>query len=95
MAYDIGDRIRCTVVFQTLLSVDSDPTTITARLRKPDGTKTVYIYLTNAELVKDATGKYHFDVDITASGFWYYRFEGKGALVAAGEDSFQVVKSKF
>ncbi len=92
-AYDIGDQVRCSCTF-TIGVVNTDPTTITARVKKPDGTVTVSVYGTDVALVKDSVGNYHIDVDATASGTWRYRFEGTGAAKAAEEGTFIVERSR-
>jgi len=94
MAYDIGDRVRLSATF-SLNAVNTDPTTVIVKVRTPRGLETKYTYITDSAVVKDAVGKYHVDVDITESGYWYQRWQGTGAVVAAEEQSFQVNVSKF
>ncbi len=79
--YDIGDRPRVSVTF-TSASTPTDPSVVKCFILKPDGTAlsgTPYIYSTDAELVKDDTGDYHVDIDLTESGTWTYRWEGINA----------------
>jgi hypothetical protein len=94
--YDVGDRIRASVVFtNTTTGADADPTTVTASVRRPDGVTLSYI-VTSGEIVKDSTGHYHLDIDASAEGHWYYRFTGTGAVVAASPDgSFFIRDSVF
>jgi len=59
---------------------------------------TTYVYGTDSELVKDATGDYHFDVDVDEEGTWYYRIEGEtsgGAKQGAAEGTFEAEASVF
>ena len=92
--YDVGDSVRMSAAF-TVSSVATDPTTITFKMREPDGTVTTYVYGTDAELVKDSTGNYHVDWGTSMSGDFFYRFTGTGACVAASEGYFTVKESRF
>jgi hypothetical protein len=92
--HDIGDLIPVSATFKNAAGAATDPTTITFRLQKPNGTVTAYVYPTDAQLVRDSAGVYHVDVALAAADLptslsftplWYYRFEGTGA-VAATED---------
>ncbi len=58
--------------------------------RTPAGVTTTYVYLTDNELVKDSTGKYHVDINANAAGTWYYRFFSTGTGQAAEERQFEV-----
>lgn len=83
-----GDTKRLTGKF-TVGTTDTDPTTVTFRIKDPSGTITVYVYLTNSELVKDSAGNFHVDWKFSLSGDYYYRWEGSGAT-APGEKEFRV-----
>lgn len=87
-AYDIGDLRRFEVTFTDINDVAADPTTITFKIREPDGTVTTYVYGTNSELVKDATGKYHVDWTVAKAGRHIVRWEGDGSLITAEEAEF-------
>lgn len=93
--YDIGDRVRVSVRFRDLRGALADPTAVTAKTKTPSGTTTSYVYGTADELVRDDTGRYHLDIDVSASGYWAYRFEGTGDVVAAAEGRFEVDTSEF
>lgn len=96
-SYDVGDkpRLRTNPVFKNDAGVATDPTTVTFRIRIGSGTPTVYVYGTNAQLVKAGTGDYYVDWTIAAEGRHHYRFEGTGAVIAAAEQSFNVRNSAF
>jgi hypothetical protein len=80
----------------TLGSSPADPTTVTFLMRPLGGTVTTYVYGVNAQVVKDAVGKYHVDAIINASGAWLYRFEGGGTGIGETlEQSFTVAPSAF
>lgn len=86
--YTIGDLVRLTGTFTDLSGNLSDPTTSSLVVKSPDGTVTTY-----PSLVHPSTGIYYFDLPITGSGVYYYRYAGTGAVVAAGETQFQVSES--
>lgn len=93
---DIGDVYRASVSFVDEDGVAADPSAITFRWRKPDGTRSSYVYGTDAELVKSSTGSYYVDLDLDQAGVWTYRFEGTGGdAKAAEEDKFTVLESDF
>ena len=94
-SYDVGDLVRVSLAFTNASGSAADPTTVRGRFRDPAGSVTTYVFGTDGELVKDATGNYHFDVGPTASGEWRYRGEGAGAVQAAAEGRFIVRASAF
>lgn len=87
-AYDIGDTRRLTATFTNLAGAATDPTTVTFKVKVPDGTITTYIYGTHAELAKSATGVYYVDYSITQAGRYSYRFEGTGTVATAENGEF-------
>jgi len=89
--YDCGDVVRVTASFTDISSNPADPTGVTLRVKQPDATMNVHTY--PGDITKDGTGIYHFDLSITESGDWYYRFEGTGAVQAAAETLFHVYRS--
>jgi len=93
--YDVGDLIRCSVVFATIAGVDTDPTTVIFRYQDPSGNITVWTFGVDVEVVQDAVGRYHADVSIDEEGSWFYRWEGTGVLQGAGESTFLIRDSKF
>ncbi len=92
---DIGDIVRATATFRNIAGVATDPTGVTFKLRKPDGTTTTYVYPTDAQLVKDSTGNYHVDVTVTLAGFYEWRFEGTGTVTASVDGEFLGATSVF
>lgn len=87
--YAEGTEVRVSALF-TVAGTPTDPTTVTAIIRDPDGVETTYLYGTDAELVKDSTGAYHVDVDADVAGRWVYRFAGTGTAQAALDQVFLV-----
>ena len=91
--YDKGDLVRIHATF-TASSVVADPTTVTLKVKDPDGVITTYTY-GGGTVTKSSTGVYYKDVSVSNDGMWYYRIEGTGAVQSAGEGSFRVRKSEF
>lgn len=77
--YEVGDRIRISTStpFTDVDSVAIDPDTITFEVKNPAGTTTSYVYGTDANVTKAATGDYDCDVDVDSAGIWYYYIIGE------------------
>lgn len=95
MTYQIGKRVRSSVVFRDVAGAATDPSTVVFKVRTPSGSETTYTYGVDAAVVKDATGTYHVDVTLTAAKRWSFRWNGTGALIAASETSIEVEPSAF
>lgn len=93
--YDVGDKIRLTHTFTNLAGVVTDPTAVTFKMKKPDGTTTTYVYGTDAELVKSATGIYYVDWTFTMADSHKYRFAGTGTVTTSDEGTILVRRSWF
>ncbi len=76
-----------------------DPTTVTFRLMTPIRVESSYIYGTDSELTKTATGRYQMLVPSTSldrGGRYSYRWETAGAsTTTALEGTFTVTSSPF
>jgi len=81
--YDVGDVAVVTAMF-TVSGTLTDPTAVTLRVRKPDGTTAV---VTNT---RTSLGLFTANITIDASGVWYYRWLGTGSAAAAEEGTFRV-----
>lgn len=93
--YAVGSLVRASVFFTDLNGAATDPTTITAKYQNPAGQETSKTYVTDPEVVKDSTGRYHIDITVATAGTWYYRWNGTGAVVAAVEKSFIADSTEF
>lgn len=94
--FDIGELVRVTSSFKNIAGNFIDPSVVTLKLKINTHTVVVYVYGTNAEVIKDSTGVYHCDVSATEAGTYRYRWEGSGTIgQSAGEDSFIVKASHF
>ena len=68
----------------------ADPATLTFTFETPLSLiTTTYVYGTDAELVKDAVGKYHVEITLTEAGTWLWRQESTG-VVTASQGKFRV-----
>lgn len=89
-APEINDAIRISASFKTLAGVPADPDAVTIRLRSPNSIVSVYTSVTTPAVVRDTTGEYHLDVQVTSTLEWFYRVEGTGAVQESGEGSLVV-----
>ena len=77
-----GDVVRIIATFTDSQGNLTDPTSVTATVRAPNGT------VTTPTATKVSTGVYRADVATNASGPWLYRFESTGSAQAAAEGEF-------
>ena len=94
MAYDIKDIVRVTAYF-SIDGVATDPTGPTCKYKDPSASIVSKTHPGDAEVVKDATGRYHLDITIDEAGTWYYNWSGTGTAQAAEEGSFDVAETEF
>lgn len=94
MAYDIGDTLRLTVTFTSVInSTPADPTNVKLIVKRPDLIEEEFLY--PAIVQKDSIGIYHHDYSIDQNGRFWYRWEGTGANPSAVEGYFIVSQSQF
>jgi hypothetical protein len=86
-AYDLGDIAVLSVLFK-VAGVATDPTTVSATVRAPDGTTTVH---PQSDLVHDGVGAFHLDVTADQAGDWTYKFVGTGAAADVSTGLFSVI----
>ena len=83
-SYDLGQLVRCPVQIVDLTGAPVDPGTLTFTIEEPDGTETVYVYGTDAQLVRLSAGSFYVDWPTAQSGTHFYRYvstvAGAGAL---------------
>ena len=89
--YDIGDIVRCAVVFTLVDGSTADPTKVYFSKQPPDGaiSNSTYSGGTTA-ITRSALGHYYKDVPCTDDGLYEYRFWSTGTAQAAGEGYFSV-----
>jgi uncharacterized protein YfaS (alpha-2-macroglobulin family) len=95
LEFDLGDAPRAIAEFRDFAGVLTDPTTVTVKVRKSDGTNFTKVYVTDSEVIKESTGIYHIDIATDVHGVWTIRWEGTGTVKAAIEQRFNVKRSDF
>lgn len=92
VACDIGDLVELSAAFTNGATppVAADPTAVTLTVKDPTGATVAGTTPTHG-----ATGAYTYNLAITASGVWRYRFVGTGAVVAAEEAKVFARQSSF
>jgi len=84
---DVGDLVTLRVTFTTA-GVLTSPTTVTLTVRMPDGTTST------PTPTLESVGVYAYNLLLSASGAWHYRWAATGAVQAAEEDRLYVRPSK-
>lgn len=84
--YDLGDVVRLEAAFSDADGNPADPTEVVLRVKG----STVVTYTPTRVLI----GLYRYDFQPDEPGMYRYRFEGTGAVRAAGEGSFFVREPK-
>lgn len=84
--YVLGDIAELTVTFK-VGSTLTDPTTVSAVVRKPDGSTTTYSVPT---IVHTSTGVFYVDVTTDQVGEWGFKWVGTGAAADVGQGVFYV-----
>ena len=88
-AYTRGTLVRAQAVFANAAGTLVVPTSVTFRVRAPDGT------VTTPAVSNPSTGVYTTDIDANAEGDWHWRAEGTGAYQGAAEKQFTVTEGRF
>jgi hypothetical protein len=93
--YDIGDQVRLDAFFfsDAELTLPGDPTEITFRLRKPDGSLITAKFGVGSTVVREDVGVYYALANLDQDGHWHYRWEGTGAITSAEDGEFYVPPS--
>jgi hypothetical protein len=69
--YNIGDQARIDILV-LIAGVATDPAALTLSITDPSSNVVTYVYLTDAELVRDGVGAFHLDLTIDELGLWTY-----------------------
>jgi hypothetical protein len=86
--YDYNDTISSTASFLANGS-STDPSTVTLRVYKPDGTVDTYTYA-GGTITRSGTGIYSKSVTADQRGVWLFRYEGTGDCQASVEGTVTV-----
>lgn len=95
MNYARGNVVRLTGTFYDIDDALTDPDTVSFEMKASDGSTTTYVYLTDAQLVRDSTGVYYVDADTDTAGTYFYRFHSTGDGKAADWKRFEVKTDPF
>lgn len=104
MSYEIGDVATVRGVFTIDgTQTNFDPTTVKVFIRTPRRVETVYVFGIDPRVVKEATGRYSFDLPLTlpsrgCAAAYYYRWVGydvDGNPQAGDEKMIEVEKTHF
>lgn len=87
-AYDIGDLRTLSAVFTVVGGAETDPTAIVLLIKEADGTVITKNWPTPATIIRDATGRFHYDHPIAKAGRHIINWTGVGAVATASEDEF-------
>jgi hypothetical protein len=89
--YQIDTLIQVSTTFTDLTGALADPTSIFCYVVDPNGVTTEY---SGGQITRDSEGIYHVQITPSVSGYWRYKWQGTGALVASSADtSFYVQPS--
>ena len=92
--YHIQSRVKLTGAFTNASGTPTDPSSVTLKVRRPDGSVTTVTGV-GGGLANPIVGTWTYDITLDQEGKWYYRYEGTAGLIAAGEASFTVPDSAF
>lgn len=91
--YQRGQSVRLAVAFTDAAGVAADPTTVTCKVERPDGTETTY---TEPTVTNPSAGAFELIVVANQSGTWRWRWEGvTGPVTPVAEGEFHVMASAF
>lgn len=92
-AYDKGQTVQLGTAFTDTAGAAANPSTVTCKVEKPDGTETTYATPT---ILNPSTGTFTLVITVDQSGMWTYRWTGTtGTAVAVDEQQFHVLGSVF
>ncbi len=87
-------QIDTLVTFSTVFTLEDgvtpiDPTTVTLYYVAPDGTQTE---VTGGPINHPSTGNFNYDVSLTQSGIWIYKWQGSGNVEITSPDTYVAVQ---
>lgn len=92
----VGDHPKFIATFTDTNDVPTDPTTVTFKIRtRYISIITSYVFGTDSEVTKSATGVYTARIPIVSDGLHYIRVESDATFGAAYEDEFLVQLARF
>ncbi len=101
MEYPFGQKVRLAASFANTSDVAADPSTVTFQYGltavnpPPSPTATSAVFGVDGAVVKDSTGRFHYDFLPAESGNYTARVVGTGNVAAAQVVQFRVKPSPF
>lgn len=92
--FPYGTMVELKAVLTNPAGAAYDPTTVTFKVKNPAGTVSTYVYLTDPEVVKEATGVYSMYQVCESHGPWYWQVRTTGP-VGARQSQFGIEGSDF
>ena len=86
--FDLNDAPTFSCTF-AVSGTNTDPTTVSLLVEKPDKTQTTYTYA-GSTITKSTTGVYTKAVALDQRGIWRYVWTGTGACASAAEGTITV-----
>jgi hypothetical protein len=75
--FNAGATVRIRVTFEDPdTAVETDPNSVTIKVRAPDGAVTTKVYNTDPEVIKEATGKYLYRLTLAQEGTYRWKWIG-------------------
>ena len=99
--YELGQAVRLAAYFENASGVAADPTGVTfsfgvrSQSPPPDPTATNAVFGVDAAVIKDSTGRYHYDFTPSTPGIYTIRVVGTGAVAAVAVGAIRVKPSPF
>ncbi len=87
MLFDIGDTAHIEITFANLAGVPTNPTIVALTIQAPDNSQTT------PAPTNDSAGQYHYDLALTQSGIWRFKWQGTGTVAAVEEGEIAVKPS--
>jgi hypothetical protein len=94
--YRLGQSVKLHVAFTDSAGAAANPTTVTCKVEKPDGTETTYTSVSTPAITNPTTGTFELIISASQAGGWTYRWDGvTGPATPVDEEQFQVLGSAF
>lgn len=85
----VGTQAKVQVVFRDEDKRPADPGVVTIQVKTPAASTTAYVYGTDAEVTRIATGVYQIAFAVTAAGTWTVQAEGSSSgPIVVDSDTF-------
>ena len=92
--YVLGQVARIATTIADAAGAPADPGTLRFMTKSPAGVLSTYTYGVDAGVVRDGAGSYHFDLVLSSSGTWDFRWESAAPNPGADEGAITVRKSR-